>query len=50
VVSQTLLLPVLRIVAQGETRADDFEEQIANEFNLTAEEPINLSRAAEKGY
>ena len=36
------MLPVLRIAAQGETRAGDVEKQIANEFNLTAEEHDQL--------
>lgn len=35
---QTLMLPVLKRAAQGETRVPEVEEKIAAEFNLTSEE------------
>ena len=39
---QTLMLPVLRRAALGETRVPDLEDQIANEFGLTPEERDQL--------
>jgi restriction system protein len=39
---QTLMLPVLRHAAQGETRIPDVENQIADEFGLTASEREQL--------
>jgi restriction system protein len=39
---QTLMLPVLRFAADGETRVPDFEEKIANEFGLTGAERDQL--------
>lgn len=39
---QTLMLPVLRIAAQGETRAADVAERIADEFGLSAEDREEL--------
>jgi restriction system protein len=39
---QTLMLPVLRIAAHGETRVPDVVEQIANEFKLTPQERDQL--------
>jgi len=35
---QSLMLPVLRIAAEGETRAIDIEKPIADQFNLTAQD------------
>jgi restriction system protein len=35
---QSLMLPVLRLAAQGETRVPDIEDKLADEFGLTAEE------------
>ena len=35
---QTLMLPVLKRAAQGETRVPEIEEKIAAEFNLTPDE------------
>lgn len=35
---QTLMLPVLKVAAEGETRVPDAAEKIANIFNLTDEE------------
>ena len=39
---QTLMLPVLRLAAQGETRVPEVEERLANEFGLTSEERNQL--------
>ena len=39
---QTLMLPVLELAAQGETRVPDIEEQLANEFGLTPDERNQL--------
>ncbi|WP_342241325.1 restriction endonuclease [Inquilinus sp. OTU3971] len=39
---QTLMLPVLRHAALGETRVPDLEDQIADEFGLTTEERDQL--------
>ena len=35
---QTLMLPVLRFAAEGETRVADVADRIANDLGLTAEE------------
>ncbi|MDR9777389.1 winged helix-turn-helix domain-containing protein [Rhizobium hidalgonense] len=35
---QTLMLPVLRLAAAGETRAADIAERIADDLGLTQEE------------
>ena len=35
---QTLMLPLLKIAAEGETRIPDVVERVANEFGLTADE------------
>ncbi len=35
---QTLMLPVLRLAAEGEKRVDDVEGQIADEFHLSEDE------------
>jgi restriction system protein len=42
---QTLMLPVLRIAARGETRVPDLEEEIANQFGLSEEERAQLLRS-----
>lgn len=39
---QTLMLPVLRLAAEGETRVPDIAERIATEFGLTAAEREQL--------
>jgi restriction system protein len=39
---QTLMLPVLRLAAQGETRVPDVEERVADEFGLTPGERNQL--------
>jgi restriction system protein len=39
---QTLMLPVLRVAARGETRAAEVEEVIVTEFGLTTEEREQL--------
>jgi restriction system protein len=39
---QTLMLPVLRLAAQGETRVPEAEERVADEFDLTPEERSQL--------
>ena len=46
---QTLMLPVLRIAAHGETRVPDVVEQIANEFKLTPQERDQLLPSGGKG-
>ena len=35
---QTLMLPLLRLAAEGETRVPDVEERLADQFSLSAEE------------
>jgi restriction system protein len=39
---QTLMLPVLRIAAEGEVRISDVVERLADEFALSAEERSQL--------
>src|SRR5262249_36857729 len=39
---QSLILPLLRVAAEGETSVPNIEERIANEFGLTAEERDQL--------
>ena len=39
---QTLMLPVLRLAAEGETRVPEVEERVAIEFGLTSEERERL--------
>lgn len=39
---QTVMLPVLRIAAEGEKRVVDVEDRIADEFGLTREERETL--------
>ncbi len=39
---QSLMLPVLKLAAQGETRVPDTEEKLASEFGLTPEERDQL--------
>lgn len=39
---QTLMLPLLTLAAKGETRVPDVEQQIADEFSLTAQERDQL--------
>src|SRR5579864_5249537 len=39
---QTLMLPVLRLAAEGETRVPDVEQRVADDMGLTAEERNQL--------
>lgn len=39
---QTLMLPVLRLAAEGETRVADVAERVADAFGLSAEERDQL--------
>ena len=39
---QSLMLPVLRLAAEGETRVADLAERIANDLGLTEEERQEL--------
>jgi restriction system protein len=39
---QTLMLPVLWLAAQGETRAPELEERLADELGLTSDERNQL--------
>jgi len=39
---QTLMLPLLKIAAERETRIPDVEERVADEFGLTLEERNEL--------
>jgi Mrr N-terminal domain len=39
---QSLMLPVLRLAAEGETRVPEIEDKLADEFELTAEERDQL--------
>lgn len=39
---QTLMLPVLRLAAEGETRVADVAERVADAFGLSAEEREQL--------
>ena len=39
---QTLMLPVLRLAADGETRVPEIEERLASEFGLTLDERNQL--------
>src|SRR5262245_38793763 len=39
---QSLMLPLLKLAAEGETRVPDTEDKLANEFKLTPEERDQL--------